>query len=36
MSVGAEKARCLMSLGDPPEAAETPGKFDEKLFTIRL
>jgi hypothetical protein len=36
MSVGAEKTRCTMSLGGPLEAIETPAKFDEKLFTIRL
>jgi hypothetical protein len=36
MSVSAEKARCDRSLGDPLEAMETPGEFDEKLFTIRL
>jgi hypothetical protein len=36
MSVGAEKTRCPMSLGGLLEAIETPAKFDEKLFTIRL
>jgi hypothetical protein len=36
ISLGAEKAACAMSLGGQLDSFETPAKFDEKLFTIRL
>jgi hypothetical protein len=34
--VDAEKSSCVSTLGGLLEAIETPAKFDEKLFTMRL